>query len=770
MSGQSNLETPGNQDSPAGSFPLTGQDGKLVPPEAGPRQRGLSVTVCLLLALAVWIVFGQTHRHAFVNYDDDLYVYQNPVVEQGVTLDGIGWAFTHSVAENWHPLTIMSYMLDAGFYGVNPGGYHLTNVLLHTAAVILLFLVLKEMTGALWPSAFVAAVFAIHPLRVESVAWIAERKDVLSGVFFMLTLWAYVRYVQRPAVPASASTLHPDIRCRGSRYYWLAVVFFALGLMSKPMLVTLPFILLLLDYWPLDHLAPTSHVGVQSFRTSPRQPMSGLLVEKIPFFVLSAATCVIAVLTQEQAATAIQGLTFASRIGNALMAYAAYLGQMIYPAGLAVFYAHPGNQPSVCKVGLAVLVLLIISAGVLAGRRRHPYLLVGWLWYLGMLVPVIGLMQVGIQGRADRYTYLPQIGLYILVAWGAVELCGAWRYRWALLGSTAGVILAGLLMAAYVQTGYWKDGVTLWRHTLACTPENYWTQYSLGIALVYQGQLDEAIPHYERALQLKPDFADACVNLGNVLARQGKWGEAVQDYERALQLKPDYAKAEYNLGNALTGQGQLAEAVQHYERALQLTPHYAEAEINLGNALAALGKPAEAVEHYERGLRLAPDQAGIEVNFGNALASQGKLFEAVPHYERALQLDPGFAEAHYFLGNALAGQRNMTDAIGHFERAVQLKPDYAEAQCNLGLAQASLGRWPEAIQQLERAVQLKPDFAAAHLNLGAALAHEGKMAEAIAHFQRAADLATAQGNAMLAQAARQRLQALQQGLTPSPPR
>ena len=263
MNGPSNHDIPSNPDSPAGSFPLTAPSCNLVPPEAGPRQRGLSVTVCLLLALAVWIVFGQTHRHAFVNYDDDLYVYQNPVVEQGVTLDGIGWAFTHSVAENWHPLTIMSYMLDAGFYGVNPGGYHLTNVLLHTAAVILLFLVLKEMTGALWPSAFVAAVFAIHPLRVESVAWIAERKDVLSGVFFMLTLWAYGRYAQKSAASASASTLQP-IMPRASRYYWLAVAFFALGLMSKPMLVTLPFVLLLLDYWPLGRFTPASDVGVHS--------------------------------------------------------------------------------------------------------------------------------------------------------------------------------------------------------------------------------------------------------------------------------------------------------------------------------------------------------------------------------------------------------------------------------------------------------------------------------------------------------------------------
>jgi protein O-mannosyl-transferase len=634
--------------------------------------RRWSFVICLFLALAVWAVFGQTRRHEFITYDDRLYVYDNPAVTQGLSWRGVAWAFTHSLSANWHPLTTLSHTLDCQLWGLNPGSHHLTNVLLHAATAILLFLVLRRMTGVLWPAAFAAAVFAIHPLRVESVAWVAERKDVLSGLFFMLTLWAYAQYAQQSIVSSPSSVVRSDratdpaprFTLRASRFYALSLAFFALGLMSKPMLVTLPFVLWLLDYWPLGRMQraeakmKNAEAGARLHArrsTFPWQPpfifhhSSFIILEKIPFLLLSAAACVAAVLAQKQAIVTVQEVDFPARMGNALLAYTAYLGQTLYPAGLAVLYPHPGSRLPVWRVGLSVLALLLISAGVLAGRRKHPYLLVGWLWYLGMLVPVIGLVQVGVQARADRYTYLPQIGLCVLVAWGAVDLCGCWRYRRLALGGAAAAVLCGLLAGAHAQTEYWKNNISLWTHALACTSENSMAHYNLGLALAMQGKLPEAINHYERALQLNPDFAEVHNNLGDVLTIQGKLAQAARHCERALQLNPDYAEAHNNLGIVLAMQGNLPEAIPHYERALQLSPDSAEAHNNLGNALIIQGKLAEAVQHCQRALQLNPNFAEAHFNLGNALASRGKLNEAVLHFQQALTLatsqnNPALAE------------------------------------------------------------------------------------------------------------------------------
>ena len=618
-------------------------NGRASRPEFQAHQRWLSFVICLFLALAVWAVFGQTRRHEFISYDDRLYVYDNPAITQGLTWSGVAWAFTHTLSANWHPLTTLSHMLDCQLWGLNPGCHHLTNVLLHAATAILLFLVLRMMTGMLWPSAFVAAVFAVHPLRVESVAWVAERKDVLSGLFFMLTLWAYARYVQESGVRSLKSNV-----C-----YGLALLFFALGLMSKPMLVTLPFVLWLLDYWPLGRFAvhsPRATVHGPQSTARKSQIVYRLLLEKVPFLLLSAAACAAAVLAQTRAIVTVQEVAFPARMGNALMAYTAYLGQTLYPAGLAVLYPHPGNQLPVWRVGLSVLALLLISVGVLAGRRKHPYLLVGWLWYLGMLVPVIGLMQVGAQARADRYTYLPQIGLCVLVAWGARDLCGSWRFRRLALGGAATVILGGLLASAHAQTEYWKNNISLWTHALACTSGNSIAHFNLGLALAMQGDLPEAITQYERALQLNPDYAEAHNNLGDALTTEGKLAQAAQHCERALQLNPDYAEAHNNLGIVLAMQGRLPEAIPHYERALQLSPDSAEAHNNLGNALIIQGRLAQAVKHCERALQLKPDFAEAHYNLGNALAGGGKLNEAVLHFQQGLTLataqnNPALAEA-----------------------------------------------------------------------------------------------------------------------------
>ena len=744
MSRPSNSDLPGDAGSPARSAPVASQGGNPFPPEVQPHNRWLSFAICLLLALAVWAVFGQTLHHEFVNFDDDVYVYANPAITGGLSLHGIVRAFTHNNGPSeWLPLTAISRMLDWQLYGANAGGHHLTNVLLHAATSILLFLVLRNMTGALWRSAFVAAVFAIHPLRVESVAWVTERKDVLSGLFFMLTLLCYAKAVtggplsQRfsaagkgpvTSTAAARSPVVSRVPCHRSRFYWLALLLFSLGLLSKGTLVTLPFVLLLLDYWPLQRMsrgAPFSGLDVRR--------IGHLVLEKIPFLLLSAAAGVATVLSQTEAISIAHGLTFPGRVGNALVAYAVYLGQMLYPAGLAALYPRPANGWSVWQVGLSVLVLLGISAGVMAGWRKYPYLPVGWLWYLGMLVPVIGFVQVGEQARADRYTYLPQIGLYILVAWGVAELCGAWRWRRAVLGSAAVAMLAGLLAAAYVQTGYWKDSITLWTHTLACASESDLAHNDLGLALADQGKLTEAIQQYERALQLNPDYIEAENNLGLALATQGKLAEAIQHYERALQVKPDDIAAHYNLGNALAAQGKPAEAIQQYEQAIQLNPDYIEAQNNLGLALAAQGKLDEAIRHFERVLQLNPDDVTAHCNLGNALAAQGKLDEAIQHCERALQLKPDNVAAHCTLGNALVAQGKLAEAIQHFERALQLKPDNLAAQYNLGIA----------------------------------LAAQGKLEEATPHFQQALALATAQGNTALAESICARLQSYQATLPQS---
>jgi protein O-mannosyl-transferase len=572
-------------------------------PESKGRPAGLSdrwtvLGICIFLAVITFVVFSQTLHHEFVNYDDELYVADNPAVLGGLSLKGIIWAFTHNVNVNWTPLTMITHMLDHQLYGTNAGGHHLTSVLLHLASVLVLFLVLKEMTGALWRSAFVAALFAIHPLHVESVAWIAERRDVLSGLFFMLTLGAYVRYVEKSKVQSPKSKV-----C-----YGLTLVFFALGLMSKPMVVTLPLVLLLLDYWPLKRFPQPGD------RLIPWR----LVAEKGPLLALSGAVCVATLFAQKEA---IQSVPLAMRIGNALVSYVAYLGQMIYPVGLAVFYPYPGNGLALWKVISAFVLLLVISAGVVAARRKQPWFLVGWLWYLGMLVPAIGLIQSGLRARADRYTYLPQVGLYLLLAWAAVELCAGWRHRRAVLGGCAMIILAALIFCARVQTSYWRNSELLWTHTLACTSDNAEAHYNLGNALLKKGDVDEAIDHYQKALQISPNSADVHNNFGNALIKKDSVDKAIDHYQKALQINPTYAKAHLNLGSALLKKGSADEAITHFQKALQINPDYVNAHLNLGNALLKKGSVDEAITHYQKALQINPDNTEAQNNLAWVLAT-----------------------------------------------------------------------------------------------------------------------------------------------------
>src|SRR5437763_1048607 len=445
-------------------------------PQAKSSIRRQALGVCFFLVVITWLVFGQTVRYDFVNYDDNEYVYANPAITSGLTPQGITYAFSGRHGRNWHPLTTLSHMLDCQLWGVRADGHHFTNVVFHTIAVVLLFLVLKQMTGATWRSAFVAALFAIHPLRVESVVWISERKDVLSAVFFMLILGAYVRYARLPTV---------------GRYLTMSILF-ALGLMSKSMLVTLPFLLFLLDYWPLGRFAG----GLSSKR---------LILEKIPLLILSAAAGVATLLVQRSSLAIVEQLPLVSRIGNGLVSCVIYMKQMIWPARLAVFYPHPGDQLPVWEIGLATVLLGIVSAGGIALRHKRPYLVTGWFWYLIMLLPVIGLVQVGSQAHADRYTYLPQIGLYVLLAWGITDALASRpapeRIRRAglqrrILAATASVAIIALAWSAHIQASYWRNGESLWGHALAVTSGNFMAHDGLGQCLSNLGHLDEAIDHF----------------------------------------------------------------------------------------------------------------------------------------------------------------------------------------------------------------------------------------------------------------------------------
>jgi len=566
------------------------------------RRYALEFLICLFLIVAILAVFWQVRNHEFLTYDDNDYVTANLHVKAGLTLKGIIWAFTATEADNWHPLTWLSHMLDCQLYGLKPAGHHLSSLLLHMVNTLLLFLVLKRITGALWASSFVAALFALHPLHVESVAWVAERKDVLSTFFWILTMWTYVRYTEHPRL----------------NRYLLVLLSYALGLMSKPMLVTLPFVLLLVDYWPLGRLqfGPLSghhRLNTDKSKDSRDQRSFALLVlEKIPFFVLAAVSSLLTFFVQRSAgAVASLGLVpLETRVANALVSYASYIGKMIWPHRLAVFYPY-SDTLSMGQVAGAVLLLGCVSLLVILWTRRRPYLTVGWLWYLGTLVPVIGLVQVGEQAMADRYTYVPLIGLFTIMAMGVPDILSGWRYRRIVMAVSGGLVLSIFMVITWLQAGYWQNGVTLFEHSLEVTANNSLSQYSLGVALHHQGKIQEAIAHYTEALRIKPEYAEAHNNLGFVLAQQGKIQEAIAHYTEALRIKPDYPTAHTNLGIILAQQGRNQEAITHFVEALRIKPEYAEAHFSLGLVYLRMGDKRLAVGEYKILEKINPILANI---------------------------------------------------------------------------------------------------------------------------------------------------------------
>jgi protein O-mannosyl-transferase len=663
--------------------------------------------LAVLLALATVALYWPATRCDFINLDDHLYVTSNVHVQSGLTLEGINWVFCNPVACNWHPLTMLSHMMDCQLFGLKPWGHHLTSVLLHALNTALVFLLLRRLTGAVWRSALVAAVFGLHPLHVESVVWVSERKDVLSTCFGLLSLVFYARYAQGKASvenPGKALKAPALVSHAWVLDYSLALLILALGLMSKAMLVTWPFVMLLLDYWPLNRL--TSDRG----RVSRQGNWRRLLWEKLPFFALAAAASVATLLIQEEGGAFAAGeqVPFGWRSANALISYCRYIGKLLWPTHLAVFYPHPSHWPME-TVLLAGVLVVGISVLLMVGRQRYPFLLMGWLWFCGTLVPVIGLVQVGGQAMADRYSYIPSLGLLILAIWGAYRVAGRWRHHLLVL-SAAGAATSVLCIAlTRQQLGYWQDSEALSRHALEVTENNPLAHKMLGDALLEKGHTDEAIKQFQQALHLKPDYPDARSNLGSALVKKGLVGEAISQYREVLRLEPRNAEACYNLGNALEKIGQMDEAISQYRETLRLQPNDANVHNAFGNALARIGQTQEAIGQFQEAVRLNPVDAKARNNLGTALGLEGHVDEAISQLREAVRLKPDDAEAHNNLGNAFVRKGQLDEAISQFQNTVRLNPDAAGALNYLGYLWTERGEHlNQARVMLERAVRLEP--------------------------------------------------------------
>jgi tetratricopeptide (TPR) repeat protein len=711
------------------------------------------VLVCVFLALAVLAVFGQTARFGFVNYDDNKYIYENEVVQKGLTWQGVRWALTYSEIGHWHPLTWLTHMADCQFYGLRAGGHHATNVALHLLTTLLLFLVLRQMTGRLWRSAFVAAVFAIHPLRAESVAWIAERKDVLSGMFFMLTLLAYVHYVRQPSI---------------WRYLLLALSF-ALGLLSKNMLVTLPFVLLLLDWWPLGRMEgqtvlvlfpdwwklaqmrrqrPGGAVTVSRLPSRlPGFPFWVLVKEKIPLLALSAGSCVATALVAEKLGD-VDRVSLLPRLGNAVVSYAIYLRQMVFPVGLAAPYPYPHSGPPIWEICVALVVLAVVTVVVFVWRQKRPFLLVGWLWYLGMLVPAIGIVQISYYSHADRYTYLPEIGLAIAGTWAVTSLSAKWQNRRTVLRALMIAVIGALAICAHTQTSYWKDGESLWTHTLACTSNNFVAHLDLADLLRLEGKLDEATAQYRLASDISPDNVETINDLGIILGMKGQDAAAIAQFQKALAIRPGYADTYVNLGNVLMHVN-LDEAIADYRKALAITPDKAEILNNLGKALGMKGDDAAAIAQYQRVLEIQPGYANAHFNLANRLLKVGRLEEAAAQYQQALEIQPNDAEARNKLGKTLLLKGDFDGAMSCFEKTTTLSPDPFSRWLNVGSGFLQQDDWQTAIVCFHQALKINPRSAEAYANLGMACFKKGGAKEAIDSWQQALSINPDQVNVQI---------------------
>lgn len=593
--------------------------------------------VSLFLFVMTVMVYWQTGSHGFINFDDPEYVYENPYVKLGLTPATIKWAFTTFHASNWHPLTWLSHLADVQFYGMHPFGHHITNVILHSANVVLLFLLLLRLTGFLWRSMVVAALFALHPLHVESVVWVSERKDVLSAFFWLATLFLYAEYV----------------KTFGRRYYLLMFMMFAFGLMAKPMLVTLPFVLMLLDYWPLGRW---SMGGVVAETSSTRNscdaeiPFRKLLQEKIPFLVLASVSCVLTLFAQQEggAVNSFDNYSITMRIANAIVSYTGYLQKMFWPHNLAFFYPLPKAIP-IMQLLTAACVFAVMTFISIRLLRKQPFMIVGWFWYVVTLLPVIGLIQVGGQSSADRYTYIPLIGIFILLIWWLCELTAKIPYRRLVLTAVSGIVLTGCTLVTLRQISYWQNNVTLYSHALAVTNDNYIAHNNLGFALASEDKLFEATAHFNEAIRISPRFADAYLNLGNAFLKTGEIDRSIVFINKAIDLRPKFASAFLDLGVAMFRKGRFDDALDNFNRALAIDPFLGDGNYNKGVVLSKTGKSDEAIECFSTALKINPDNPDFHTQLGIELSRKGRLREAINQFSEALRLNPNDMLAQQYL-------------------------------------------------------------------------------------------------------------------------
>ncbi len=619
----------------------------------------MSWWICAGLAVAAVLPYLQTLRYGFINFDDGTYVAENGPVQQGLSWSNLAWAFTTMTAGNWHPLTWLSHMLDCQIFGLQPGWHHLVNGLFHGANAILVFTVVRAMTGAVWRSALVAGLFAVHPVHVESVAWIAERKDLLSTFFGLCAIWAHLNYARTPSL---------------SRY-GLVIVLFGLSVLSKPMLVTLPFVLLLLDIWPLN-------------RTRNRKLLS-VLLEKLPLLLMSAASCVMTLRAQHGAGAVVplQFLTMSQRLRNAILAYAGYLTKAFWPVDLAVVYPLR-NNPSPGLIAVAALLIVGITILVVVRRGKQPWLAVGWFWFLGTLIPVLGLVQVGDQLMADRYTYFPLLGVFIMIAW---SLPAAWfaQARAPVMAVVVVLIIATLATITFRQVQVWENTTTLFTHAISVTEGNLLAHNALAVEAMKHGDLAAAGAHVTKALQIKPNYPAARYTLGMVLVQQGDFNKAIEQYNLALQSSQPGTMAATiwnGLGGAKAQLGRLDEAVSDYRHALELNPNQADAYTNLGSALVAQGKFAEAAEMAEKAVALGPRSADAHACLASALMNLGHTDEAILQNRKALEFNPNLVSARLNLAASLSVKGNYDEAIAHIEHVLRLHPQHEVAQKLLSAA------------------------------------------------------------------------------------
>lgn len=661
-----------------------------------PADRGLTAGIALGLVALTLAAFWGVSQLGFVNFDDHLYIDDNPSLHLGLSPAGLRWAFTTPGFYNWIPLTLITYLADYQIGGMQPLTYHVTNLVFHVLNVLLLFWVMRRWTGAPWCSAWVAALFAVHPLHVESVAWVAERKDVVSAFFWFLTMLAYLRYRERPGI---------------ARYLAVCLSFTA-GLLAKPMLVTLPCVLLLLDYWPLGRFGDEE----TSWRARVTRAWPAL-AEKLPLFALTVLIAVITYYFQAHSGTrsAVGDYALAVRLANAALAYAVYLGKMCWPMYLAAFYPHPWDVPPSpgLSVAAAVVMLGALTTWVVSARKRHPYLMVGWLWYLGTLVPVIGFVQVGEQGMADRYTYIPLIGIFIALVWGIRS--AVTNRKWARRVTV--VVACGLLAACLVLTGrqvdVWRDSFTLWRHAVNVTAFNGRAHYNLGCALLDADQIPEAQSQFRAALEVAPRNAQAANNLGLTFMKQGRRQAAAEAFDKAIRLEPGLAEAHVNLGNLCLEQGDLQAAMDCFAKTLAIDPGNVDAHIEMGHALTLLKQDPEAARQFDAALQLEPQKADVHYRIGSILLGAGETQAAIERIREAVRLEPDLVKAQIDLGVALASQGRFDEAIVHLDRARSLEPDNPDALYNLGGALAASGRLAEAREQFTRLLALHPGDQAA---------------------------------------------------------